>query len=144
MVDNNGYVVPEANNLVQLTVEGSGTLKGFDNGNPGDSTSMKSIRRKTFNGLALAVIQSGKKPGHILVRAVSPALRILGPRCLAAMAIAHRSARFPSDGPPDARRAGRLFRQRHVPRCFGHPHGQHDALFLGWRNGGIAVGNTCG
>jgi beta-galactosidase len=56
-------------------VEGDGKLIGFDNGNPVDHDSMKGSRRNVFNGLALAVIQPGKKPGSIRVQADSPALR---------------------------------------------------------------------
>lgn len=68
VVDGNGYVVPDANEPVQIIVEGVGKLIGLDNGNPFDHTSMKSDRRNTFNGLALAVIQSGNKAGTIRVR----------------------------------------------------------------------------
>lgn len=75
VIDENDYIVPDANNLIQLTLEGAGNLIGFDNGNPGDSTSMKSNQRRTFNGLALAVIQSDGKPGNIRVRASSPAIK---------------------------------------------------------------------
>lgn len=75
VVDENGYTIPDANNLIQLTVEGAGKLIGFDNGNPRDSTSMKSSQRRTFNGLALAIIQSDSKPGSIRVKAVSPSIK---------------------------------------------------------------------
>jgi len=75
VVDENGYVVPNANNLIQLTVEGAGNLIGFDNGNPRDSTSMKSSQRRAFNGLALAVIQSDSKPGSIRVQVASSILK---------------------------------------------------------------------
>jgi beta-galactosidase len=74
IVDANGYVVPYANNSIQLIIEGDGELIGFDNGNPADHTSMKSNQRNAFNGLALAVIRSGKKPGTIRVQAVSSGL----------------------------------------------------------------------
>jgi beta-galactosidase len=47
----------------------------LDNGNPFDHTSMKSDRRNTFNGLALAVIQSDNKTGVIRVRANSSSLK---------------------------------------------------------------------
>lgn len=75
VVDENGNVVPDANEMVQLIIEGEGTLIGFDNGNPFDHTSMKSNQRKTFNGLALAVIQSGTRTGIIRVKANSPVLK---------------------------------------------------------------------
>ncbi len=75
VVDEKGYVVPDANNLIQLIIEGAGNCIGFDNGNPGDTTLMKSTRRRTFNGLALAVIQSTGSPGSTRVQATSPALK---------------------------------------------------------------------
>ena len=75
VVDEKGYVVPDADELIKLTVEGTGTLIGLDNGNPFDHTSMKSNERKTFNGLALAVIQSGSKPGTIRIMASSPTIK---------------------------------------------------------------------
>jgi beta-galactosidase len=75
VVDENGNVVPDADELVKLTIEGVGSLIGFDNGNPTDHTSMKSDGRKTFNGLALAAIQSGNRPGLINIRASSPNIK---------------------------------------------------------------------
>jgi beta-galactosidase len=75
VVDENGYVIPTANELVQLKVEGAGTLIGFDNGNPSDHTSMKSSQRRTFNGLALAVIQGSDKTGKIRVEAIAPSIK---------------------------------------------------------------------
>lgn len=75
ILDANGNMVPDANNLVQLTVEGAGQLIGFDNGNPADHTSMKSKERKAFNGLALAVVQPGTRPGTIKIKASSPGLK---------------------------------------------------------------------
>ncbi len=75
VVDKNGYVVPDANEPVQIIVGGDGKLIGLDNGNPVDHTSMKSDNRNTFNGLALAVVQSSNKPGKIQVRANSSSLK---------------------------------------------------------------------
>jgi beta-galactosidase len=75
IVDENGLVVPDANNLVEFKVEGEGVLIGTDNGNPQDKTQMKSKQRNTFNGLELAVIQSTEKGGNILITAVSDNLK---------------------------------------------------------------------
>ena len=74
VIDENGFVVPDANNLIELATAGEGKLIGFDNGKPNDATSMKSGRRTVFNGLALAVIQSTDKQGSIRVKATSPGL----------------------------------------------------------------------
>ena len=75
IVDENGFVVPTADNLIEFKVEGEGALIGTDNGNPQDKTQMKSKQRSAFNGLALAVIQSTRKRGSIHVRAVSAGLK---------------------------------------------------------------------
>jgi beta-galactosidase len=75
IIDENGYVVPESNNLIEFKVEGEGLLAGTDNGNPQDITPMKSNRRNSFNGLTLAIIQSTQKSGTIRVTAVSENLK---------------------------------------------------------------------
>lgn len=75
VVDENGLVVPTANNLIKFKVEGEGVLIGTDNGNPQDKTQMKSKQRNAYNGLALAVIQSTEKGGNIRLTAVSEGLK---------------------------------------------------------------------
>jgi beta-galactosidase len=75
ILDKNGYLVPDADNQIQLVVEGVGSLLGFDNGNPADHGSMKDNRRKAFNGLALAVIGSNGGFGDIHVRAESEGIK---------------------------------------------------------------------
>ena len=75
IVDENGLVVPDANNLVEFRIEGEGVLIGTDNGNPQDKANMKSNRRNAFNGLALAVIQSNEKTGNIKITAASANLK---------------------------------------------------------------------
>ena len=73
--DANGFIVPDAGNLIQLAVTGAGSLIGFDNGNPVDHSSMKISQRNMFNGLALAIIQSTEKHGNIKISATSPNLK---------------------------------------------------------------------
>ncbi len=75
IIDENGLTVPDANNLIKFKVEGEGILIGTDNGNPQDKTLMKSKQRNTFNGLALAVIQSTEKSGNIRITASSADLK---------------------------------------------------------------------
>jgi beta-galactosidase len=67
VIDEKGYVVPDADNLIHVKVKGAGKLIGLDNGHPLDITSMKDDQRKTFNGLALAVIQSTGQAGDIQI-----------------------------------------------------------------------------
>jgi beta-galactosidase len=75
IVDENGLVVPIANNAIEFKVEGEGVLIGTDNGNPQDKTQMKSKQRNAYNGLALAVVQSTEKNGNIRLTAVSQGLK---------------------------------------------------------------------
>jgi beta-galactosidase len=75
IVDENGLVVPDADNRIEFAVEGDGKLIGTDNGNSEDKTMMKSRERNAFNGLALAVIQSTEQSGKIQVTAVSANLK---------------------------------------------------------------------
>jgi beta-galactosidase len=75
IVDKDGNVVPDANNLVHFNVNGDGFVAGTDNGCQTDLTSFKSTKRKAFNGLALAVLQSKQKPGAIQLIATADGLQ---------------------------------------------------------------------
>jgi beta-galactosidase len=76
IVDDQGSVVPLADNEVAFNVEGEGRLIGVDNGDPGSHEDYKSSRRRTFHGLCLAIVQSTGKPGPIRVTASSPSLKL--------------------------------------------------------------------
>jgi beta-galactosidase len=64
-----------ADNLITFSVEGEGKIIGVDNGNPQSHEDFQSDRRKAFNGLCLAVVQSTDKAGEIRVTATSPSLK---------------------------------------------------------------------
>lgn len=75
LVDKDGNPVPEADQQIEFTVAGAGFLAGTDNGYQADTTSLKNNKRKTWKGLALAMVQSGKKQGNITVIAKSAGLK---------------------------------------------------------------------
>jgi len=75
VLDEAGHVVPRADNLVRFHVSGAGVLNAVDNGSPTSHERFKADKRKAFNGMALAIIQSGKAAGEIRVEAVSEGLR---------------------------------------------------------------------
>ncbi|MEO8370409.1 MAG: glycoside hydrolase family 2 TIM barrel-domain containing protein [Candidatus Solibacter sp.] len=75
IVDARGRMVPTAANEVELPVTGEGKLIGFDNGDPQSHEDYKAPRRKAFNGLALAIVQSTGKSGRVQVTATSPGLQ---------------------------------------------------------------------
>lgn len=74
VLDRDGNLVPNANNLIQFTVKGQGRLVGVDNGDPVSMESFKANKRKAFNGLALAIIQTTGKKGEIKVEASTKGL----------------------------------------------------------------------
>jgi beta-galactosidase len=75
ILDQNGRVVPIADNEIAFEIEGAGSLLATDNGNPASLEDYKSNRRRAFNGLCLAIVKSNGKTGEIQVSAVSPGLQ---------------------------------------------------------------------
>lgn len=75
IVDENGIIVPNAENNVTFEVSGVGSLLGLGNGDPGCRENDKASSRHAFSGLILALIQSDDKTGEIKVRATSPELK---------------------------------------------------------------------
>jgi beta-galactosidase len=74
ILDKNGNLVPDADNLIEFSVAGNGILAGTDNGYQADTISLKSNKRKCWKGMALAIIQSSEKKGNITLTAKSPGL----------------------------------------------------------------------
>jgi len=74
VVDQNGVIVPNADNLVKFQVEGPGAIIGVDNGDPVSHESFKAPQRKAFHGKCLVVVQSGDKTGTVKLTVVSEGL----------------------------------------------------------------------
>ncbi len=68
MKDSSGYPVENANNRVQIQVEGAGALVGTDNGDSTDTDEYKSGSRKLFSGKLLAICKAGTHPGEMTIR----------------------------------------------------------------------------
>ncbi|MGH9619323.1 MAG: glycoside hydrolase family 2 TIM barrel-domain containing protein, partial [Bryobacteraceae bacterium] len=75
IVDSQGRVVPDADREVVFDIHGEGKLIGVDNGNPLSHEDFKASRRKTFNGLCLAIVQSTAHAGQIQIAASSSGLQ---------------------------------------------------------------------
>jgi beta-galactosidase len=73
--DATGRMAPTAAHEVAFEIEGEGKIIGLDNGDTLSHESYQSSRRKAFNGLCLAIVQSTGKPGQIRVTASSPGLK---------------------------------------------------------------------
>jgi beta-galactosidase len=73
--DRDGNLVPHADNLIQFSVKGNGFIRAVDNGSQTSMESFQGNKRKAFNGLALAVIQSLQQKGNIELTATSKGLK---------------------------------------------------------------------
>jgi beta-galactosidase len=71
VVDRYGTLVPSADNLIKFQLSGDASIAGVDNGNQISHESFKGSQRKAFHGMAVAIIQSGQKPGQIVLKASS-------------------------------------------------------------------------
>jgi beta-galactosidase len=75
VVDKDGNLVPDANNLIKFATTGEGAVIATDNGSETDLESFQSKQRKAFNGLCLGVVQSTKKVGTIKLTASADGLQ---------------------------------------------------------------------
>ena len=75
LLDEQGTLVPKADNLIHFDISGEGRIVGVDNGLETDHTSFTLPERKAFNGLCLVVIQSSEKAGKITLNASSEGLK---------------------------------------------------------------------
>jgi beta-galactosidase len=75
IVDKDGHICPNADNLVKFKIEGEGVIAGVGNGNPVSHEYFRANERKAFHGLCLAVIQSKRERGTIHFSAESEGLQ---------------------------------------------------------------------
>jgi beta-galactosidase len=73
--DENGTLVPNADNLVNFSVSGEGKIAGVDNGLQISHEPFIANYRKAFNGLCLVVVRSNDKAGKIILKAESAGLK---------------------------------------------------------------------
>ena len=72
--DDKGTLVPDADNLIHINLEGEGKIVGVANGNPISLEPAKGKERRAFSGMCQVVIQSTDKKGKITLNATSPGL----------------------------------------------------------------------
>ena len=75
ILDKDGNLCPNAENLVQFQVEGKGFIAGVDNGSPISLERFKDNKRKAFYGKCLVVVQNDSRKGKIKVKASSEGLK---------------------------------------------------------------------
>jgi len=74
VLDKDGNVVPNAENLINFKVNGEAFIAGVDNGDPVSHDPFKADYRKAFHGLALAIVQAKEKAGKISFTAAANGL----------------------------------------------------------------------
>ena len=74
ILDSGGRLVPTADNPLTFKISGGGKLIGLGNGDPSCHELDKSDRRRAFNGLCMAIVQTSKSADMIRVEASSPGL----------------------------------------------------------------------
>ena len=67
LLDANGILVPDQDQLLSFLVTGPAKVIGVDNGDQRSSESYQGTSRTTFQGKALVIIQSTGSPGPITV-----------------------------------------------------------------------------
>jgi len=74
IVDANGFLVPGADNRLEIKISGPGKVIGVGSGNAADLESFQSTSRKAFNGLLLAIVQVTDGEGKIVCKIESDGL----------------------------------------------------------------------
>ena len=74
IVDQDGRVVPTADNELVFELSGPGRILGLDNGQSESHESYQGNRRRAFAGRALALVQSTGRPGEMRLSASAPSL----------------------------------------------------------------------
>jgi beta-galactosidase len=75
ILDKDGNLCPNADNLVEFSIAGKGFIAGVDNGSPISLERFKDNKRKAFYGKCLVVIQNDGKKGNIEIEATSEGLK---------------------------------------------------------------------
>ena len=73
-VDARGVRVPSANHKVSFDISGAGILRAVDNGDLTNTEPYIATERTLFNGRCMAIVQSRRSPGEIMVTATAPDL----------------------------------------------------------------------
>jgi len=71
ITDENGTLVPNADNLVHFELEGEGKIVGVGNGNAMSQEPAKGKERRAFSGMCQVIVQSSGKAGNITIKASS-------------------------------------------------------------------------
>ena len=75
ILDKDGNLCPNADNLIHFEISDNGKIAGVDNGNPASMERFKNNERKAFYGKCLVVVGNNSKNGKIQLKAISDKLQ---------------------------------------------------------------------
>jgi beta-galactosidase len=75
VLDKDGNIVPTADNNISFAIEGNAKIIGVGNGNISSHEPNRDIKRKAYNGLCVAIVQSATNTAEVTVTASSPGLK---------------------------------------------------------------------
>ncbi len=75
VVDKNGLIIPDADNLINFKVSGAGTNAGVGSANVISHEPFQANTKKVFQGKALLVLRAGREEGVINVKATAKGLK---------------------------------------------------------------------
>ncbi|WP_217604941.1 glycoside hydrolase family 2 TIM barrel-domain containing protein [Chitinophaga sp. GbtcB8] len=74
LLDANGVRDPKAENLVQFSIAGPGTIIGVGNANPTSTESYQLPQRKAWQGRCLVIVKGTGEPGNVVLKAKAEGL----------------------------------------------------------------------
>ena len=74
ILDIEGNLCPNSENLVEFELKGEGEIVAVGNGNPATTELFQSNQRKAFSGQCMVYIKASSSPGEIILKAKSDGL----------------------------------------------------------------------
>lgn len=75
VVDENGTIVPNADNLITFKTEGAGVLAAVDSADINSHESYQGTTRRAYNGMCFAMLKANAGKGKIKLTAIAPNLK---------------------------------------------------------------------
>lgn len=74
IVDANGVICPNNDQLIRFSISGNGAIAAVDNADRNDHDSYQATQRNTYKGTCVALIKANGPSGKIIIKASAPGL----------------------------------------------------------------------
>lgn len=75
VVDKNGVIVPDANQMIDFAISGNGFIAAVDSGDNNDHDPFQTTRRRAFQGRVFALVKANRDSGKITIKAAAGGLK---------------------------------------------------------------------